>query len=91
MTNQFSSHVMASQWDDDSACALILERADEAFDNSDAAALTHSAKSRLDTFSFAPGLETVTPELRALVADDVLGFDLGMQAAKEDANLVGCG
>ena len=87
MADQFSPHVIASQWDDDSTCALILERADEAFDHSNAATLSQCAKSRLAAFVFAPGLEPVTPELRALVGDDVLGFGLGVQAAEESANL----
>jgi len=89
MEGQFSPHVAASQWDDDSGCALILERADESLDHSDATILSNGAKSRLDAFAFAPSFETVTPELRALVADDVLGFALGVQAAEEGANLDG--
>ena len=48
MTDQFSSHVIASQWNDDSACAFVLECTDEAFDHSDAAALAQCVKRRLD-------------------------------------------
>ena len=91
MTDQFSPHVFSSQWNGDSACALVFERADETFDNSDAAVFANGSKTRLDAFTLAPSLECVAPELRAFVADDVLGLGLGPQAAEEGANLDGRG
>ena len=91
MTDQFSSHVFSSQWNDDSACALVFERADETFDNSDAAMFANGSKTRLDALTLAPSLECVASELRALVADDVLWFGLCPQAAEEGANLDGSG
>ncbi len=86
---QLSPHVAAAQRDDDSTRALVLERSDEAFGNRDAAVLADGAKPRLDACALAPGLEALTPELRALVADDVLGLRLGVQAAEEGADLYG--
>ena len=91
MTDQFSSHVFSPQWDDDSACALVFERADETFYNSDAAVFANGSKTRHDAFTLAPSLECVAPKLRALVADDVLGFGLCPQTAEEGANLDGSG
>jgi hypothetical protein len=46
--DQLSPHVITSQWDGDAACALLLERADEAFDHSDAAAPAHGATSMIE-------------------------------------------
>ena len=70
---QFSSHVTVAQWDDDSARALMLERADASFDHSNAAVLADSAKPRLDASALAPCLEALAPELATLIGDDVLG------------------
>ena len=48
MTDQFSSHVFSSQWNGDSSCALVFERADETFDNSDAPVFANGSKTRFD-------------------------------------------
>ena len=82
----FSTHVIASQWDGNATCALVLERANESFDDRDAAALSDGAEPRLDAFTLALGLESVAPELRALVTDDVLRLGVGIDAAKEGPN-----
>ena len=52
--------------------AFGFQRANESFDHGDAAVLTDGPESRLNTAMSAPGFESVAPELRSLVADNVL-------------------
>lgn len=52
--------------------AFSFHGANEPFNDSDAAMLTDGAEARLDAAALAPGLESVAPELAALVADEVL-------------------
>ncbi len=50
----------------------LFECQDEAFHNGDAAVLADRTEARFDAVASTPGLETVTPELAALVADKML-------------------
>ena len=81
--SQLPPHVIAPQRDGDATRALVFERPEDAFDHSATAVLSDGAKARPDAFAFAPGLEAVTPELWALVADDVLRLGPGVEAAEE--------
>ena len=57
---------------------LCLERAEESFDDRNAAALSDGAEARTDAAAAAP--RTVVAKLRALVGDDVLRRDAGAPA-----------
>ena len=63
---------------DDPPEALVFESADEPLDDRDAAVLADGTETRADLASLAPSLEPFAPELRALVADDVLGRSPGL-------------
>ena len=58
--------------DQPATCSLTFHRADEPFDDRDAAVLSNGAKPWLDRPSAAPGFEAIAPELPSLVADEVL-------------------
>ena len=73
---QFVSHLLAASWDQDDSCAERLHGQDEAFQYRDAAMLAHGSESRLDASPFTPALESVTPELCSLIADQVLAGEI---------------
>ena len=54
--------------------AFVLQGPDEPLDDGDAAVVADGAESRPDLATFAPSLEPLAPELRSLVANDVLGL-----------------
>jgi hypothetical protein len=66
--------IPASHWDVKHACEFVFQSANEAFDHRDASVLADGTEARLDLLAFAPALESVAPELAALVRDDVLGL-----------------
>jgi len=84
------AHLPEVQRNQQASEALILERPDESLDYGDAAVLTHGAESRLDLAASAPTLERLAPELRSLVADEVLGLGLVVadRLGKKGADLV---
>ena len=53
--------------------ALVLQAADQSFDDRDAAVLADRAEALLDLPTGTPPLEPLVGELRAVVGDDVLG------------------
>ena len=55
---------------------FVLQRPDEPFDDRNTAILADGAESQPDLLASAPTLECLAPELRSLVANDVLGLDL---------------
>ena len=63
----------AAEGYEDNARAFILQAQDEPLDNRDTAVLTNGAETGRDAFEIAPAFERVTPELLALVADEVFG------------------
>jgi hypothetical protein len=65
------------------ADALVLQRANEAFDHCDASLLAHGAETLADAAPLAPAPQVTTDELRALIADEVLGR---LTAARDDTS-----
>jgi hypothetical protein len=61
------------QRDDSPTQELLLHAEDEPFDHGNAAVLADGTVAGVDLAATAPPLEACTPELAALVADDVLG------------------
>ena len=69
---------LAAKWYQDDACAFVFQRQDKPLDDGDTAVLAYGAEAWCDPSVIAPVLEPVAPELRALVANDVLGRDTGV-------------
>ena len=70
---QFLAHLPVAQRDQEDSCAKPLQRQDEPFQDGNTAVLAHGAEPRPNAPSFAPAFESATPELRALVANQILG------------------
>jgi len=62
--------VRAKWWEND-ARTFILECQDESFNECDTPVLANGTEAGCDPLVITPALERVTPELLALVADDV--------------------
>ncbi len=78
---QFLAHLLAADGDQDNSRTERLHGQDETLHHGNAAVLAHGSEPRLDASAFAPTLEAATPELRPLVADQVLaGEALANQA-----------
>ena len=69
---EFPPEVPAAKRQERVPQAFFFHRADEAFDERDAAVLADSPEALPDAAMPAPLLEPVTPELRAFVRDEVL-------------------
>ena len=61
-----------AQWHQNDAHALVLEHQDESFDERDTAMLANGAETRCDPLAITPVLESITPKLFALVAEDIV-------------------
>jgi hypothetical protein len=66
---------MPTKWHQNDAHALVLECQDESFDERNAPVLANGAEARREALAITPVLERITPELLALVADDVFRVD----------------
>lgn len=69
---------LATKWYQDNACTFILERQDESLNQGNATVLANGAEAWCDPLAITPILEPVAPELRPLVANDVLGRGTGV-------------
>ncbi len=78
---------------EESSSALILQRENEALYNGNAADLAESTEAMLDSFSFAPRLETSADKLGTLVRDDTVrhSVDPRHRSSQECANRNGSG
>jgi len=65
-------HLLNAEWDEDAAQVLLLEGAEEALDDGDAAVLAQRAPARTHLVPPAPRPVRGAGELTALVADEVL-------------------
>ena len=81
------------KWHENDARAFVLQAQDESLDYRDTAASANGAEPRFYGLAIAPALERITPELRALVADDILrcGSWVVNGAFEEVRNRYGCG
>ena len=89
---QLPAERLAAQRYEDNARAFVLQAKNEPLDNRDAAVLTNSPETGCDASEIAPSFERVTPELLALVADDVFGRRTCVvdDAINERLNRCGC-
>jgi hypothetical protein len=81
------------KWHENDARAFVLQAQDESLDYRDTAVLANGAEAGRDSFTVTPGLERITPELLALVTDEVFrcGACLMNGAFEEVRNRYGCG
>jgi hypothetical protein len=70
---ELASHGFQRERNENPSRALVLHRTYESLDHGDAAVLLDGSEARPDAAPLAPVLEGVTPELRSLVRDHVLG------------------
>ena len=78
MQGQLSAKRLAMKRYTDDARALVLQAQDESFDDCNTPVLANGAEAGRDSFVITPILEHPTPELLALVADDVFRGDTGV-------------
>ncbi len=71
---QLTAECLLPDWHQNHVHALAFQASDETLDNCNASLFPHGAKARPNFFLPAPVLETLAPELLALVADQVFWF-----------------
>lgn len=70
---KFVLYLLAAQGNQDYARAERFQRQNETFHHGDTAMFPHGAKTRPNASPLTPTFESATPELRALIANQVLG------------------
>ena len=84
---------LPAKWHEDDPRAFVLEAQDEPFNERDTPMLADGAEAGCDPLAIAPVLERIAPELRALVADNVIwrGTCVDNGAFEEGVNRYRCG
>jgi len=76
--------LLAKRYDND-ACTFLLEAQDESFNKCDTPVLADGAEAGCDPVAITPILEHVTPELLALVANDIFRGGTCLYSTLEEA------